>query len=120
MYGFRTFILALTVAGPLAAAVPPGGGDRATGVHDIEAFRHMLFRRHVVCNDAALRGEMPHVLARACAQNFLALKLSFVPGATLERFGGLQPEERAQVNAAGYAGFRAWLSSQVTGATGRR
>lgn len=119
MHTFRMSILALAVAGPLWAAVPPSGDDpRAYRAENIEAFRQFLFRRHVVCGDAAIRGDMPYLLAKACARNFMALKLTFVPGATLPQFEASRPEDRARLNAAGYAGFRVWLRDQVTAVSG--
>jgi len=120
MQTFRTSILVMAVAGPLWAAVPPAGEDAgAYKAEHIEGYRRLLYGRHMVCSDAALRGDMPYVLAKACARNFMALKLSFVPGATLTHFEAQPPEDRARLNAAGYAGFRVWLQDQVTAVSDR-
>lgn len=47
--------------------------------------------------------------AATCSQVFMRIKLSFLPGVTLEEFQHMPPKTKSAANIEGYLKYRAWL-----------
>ena len=80
---------------------------------DLEKERLGLYRQHMQCMSAATERMLNSDEAAACSRVFLSLKLSFLPGSDIERFGALSPAARAMGNVKGYNAYRAWLHRRV-------
>jgi hypothetical protein len=48
-----------------------------------------------------------------CSRVFMRIKLSFVPGMTLESFDKLTPQEKTAVNTVGYLRYRDWVKANA-------
>ena len=75
----------------------------------VEAERRALHARYLDCSAHAAEGFLGGLEAMTCAETFMRLKLTFLPGATYESFITRSPQSRALANAKGYAAYRAWL-----------
>ncbi|MDA7429381.1 hypothetical protein PGB28_12990 [Primorskyibacter aestuariivivens] len=75
----------------------------------LERYRTDLLAAHQLCNVEASRRALTTDKAQTCSENFLELKLSFLPGASRERYHRLSPSTRKLANEKGYAAYRAWL-----------
>ncbi len=107
-------------SGPLSAeetADPPqaGPGAKGGGGEVSELSRMELFAIHDGCSQAARRSVLSPGEAALCARAFLELKLSFLPGMTLDRYESLAAAERVSANRAGYAAFRDWVDRREQG-----
>ena len=97
-------VLALT-----AATVIP---ERAAAEEDLLSLSRLeLYKRHVACNARAEAGVMNPGDVRRCSDNFLALKLKFLHGASIERYYGLSPATQRDAHDKGYTAYRAWVHS---------
>lgn len=91
-----TSFFALAAAGVVAGSAAPADPD---GV-DLAHFG--------TCADAASSRMLGQDEAQTCSAAFLRIKLSFVPGLSLESYGRLSPDERAAANRTGYEAFLDW------------
>ena len=75
----------------------------------IEAERRTLHAAYQECAAAALTEFLGAADAALCSEIFLRLKLTFLPGTTLETFLTRSAATRAKGNQMGYAAYLAWL-----------
>ncbi|WP_347311558.1 hypothetical protein [Defluviimonas sp. SAOS-178_SWC] len=78
--------------------------------HDaLETYRQDLYHEYSACSDAALIRILGESEAVMCSVLFLAMKLSFLDGVTLERYVRMPAKTKAMTNEKGYAAYRTWL-----------
>ena len=81
----------------------------------IEAYRMDLYREYSECSKTAIERAVSMSEAEACADLYLRLKLSFLPGSEYNRFKTLSAATRAYAHEKAYAAYRAWLHRHVSG-----
>ena len=84
-------------------------GDR----EKLEETRRILFRKHMDCASQATERLMSPGAASDCADIYLRLKLTFLPGVDAEGFKTFSPETRARINRITYVAYRSWLQRQL-------
>lgn len=101
--GVGLFLALLTVPAATADAMPPGTGqpDEAD------------LRLYLDCSRIAEGRLLGFEEAYFCSRVFLKIKLSFVPGMTVEVFDQLSPQEKTAVNSVGYLRYRDWVQANA-------
>ena len=75
----------------------------------VETERRALHAIYLDCSAEAVQGFLGGMEAMACAEVFMRLKLTFLPGSTYESYVTRSAATRALANSKGYAAYRAWL-----------
>lgn len=109
----RNAIAALFISLPIAGFSQTDDDTTWTNSVEMEDYRMSLYRAHRECASSAVAMMLSYDVVKACSENFLKLKLSFLRGATLERYLRASPPTRAVANEKGYAAYRAWLHRHI-------
>ena len=81
---------------------------------EMERYRQSIYPQFMACSDLAAIQILSAQQGSACSELLLRLKLSFLPGVTLERYHQMKPKTRAIANEKGYAAYRAWLFAKTS------
>ena len=83
------------------------------GREKLEETRRILYRKHMDCASQATERLMSPGAASDCADIYLRLKLTFLPGVEAEGFKTFSPETRARINRITYMAYRSWLQQHL-------
>ena len=103
------------VAATLLAAVPPHADPRAAD--DLGPAEPDL-REYLRCSQEAMQRLLDHDEAEACALAYTKVKLSFLPGVSLDDFNRLAPREKAAMNLVAYERYVRWSARNTAGVAG--
>lgn len=70
-----------------------------------------LIAAYFTCSEAAELRVLERTEAEACAAAYMEIKVGFVPNVDMQAYQSMTPEERADVNRRGYAGYVAWRAA---------
>ena len=77
-------------------------------------YRSDLYAAFLNCSDAAAARILSQGEVTACNRLYLALKLSYLNGVTLDRYDAMPAKTKGIAQEKGYAAFRAWRHRQMT------
>ena len=83
----------------------------------LDIYRSVLFDEYLLCSENATKQILSRNEVEACSDLYLAIKLSFLDGVTMDRYFDMPPKTKAVANDKGYASFRAWVHRLVTSQT---
>lgn len=116
MVRLQSYVLAVVVCiGALAASAAEIESDRPHWKdHDaMESYRASLFGMYKICSSAASDRMLSPGEAQSCSEIYMALKMSFLKGVTIDRYMGMSPPTKRKAHDMGYAALRAWRHRRI-------
>jgi len=126
-YSFFTFVFAIVLAyavWALTAVIEPNLREYATpsvastnpktctdaafGETCTPTQSPLMFTKYLACSSKAEAQVLSQSEVIACMQAYMVVKLSFISGLELEKYHGMPPEERAEINRRAFKAYRKW------------
>ena len=109
-------VIVAMIFSTIAAAKASDVEERRPHWSDVAAmktYRDALFSHYSICSNEALDRMISPGEVKICSDLYLALKLSFLNGVTIERYRGMSPVTKRVAQQKGYAAFRAWRHRHI-------